>query len=214
MSHIRQIDLYHPSLHPPQRTLTAAMMAAVLGGTVFLILGLALGQGVLLWWLGSERDTLAERVGEYRERVTDLADQAREQSEPDPDLTERLDELEQSVQALHRLSRVTVESTDRAETDRLSAYLRALGRQMPGGAWLVQLHLDPSGANAHIRGYAQGTDYVTELLEALGWEDAFSGVSFHTVEIEDPEASDAPAIRFRLVAGCEDQRCAFSERRP
>ena len=212
MSRVRQVNLYHESLHPPQRSLTVPIMAGVIGGTFFLMLGLALGHGALLWWIGAERDTLAEQVTAQRLMVTELADQVREQSEPDPAIAQSLEELEEDVQRLHRLRDVTAEATSRAKSDRLSEYLRALGRQMPSGAWLVQMHLDPGGTDAYISGYAEKTEAVPELIEALGWEPAFSGMSFHTVKIEDPETARTPNIRFRLTAGCEGQRCAFPER--
>ncbi|WP_417581159.1 hypothetical protein [Nitrincola sp.] len=208
MSQRQEVNLYQAELHEKREQLTARHMASLVGIVLLLMLLYSGWTAYSLNSLKHENQQLTTQLNQQRQTVTELASMAR--PEADPRLLQHTRRLENEIRHLRALRETALIPLDATEPEQ---YLRGLARQKPDGLWITGIHLAALGQDILLQGRVINAELLPIYIDLLGIEPAFTGLVFHTLEINQPtdetSGDDADALTFRLIAGCKTQSCSL-----
>ncbi len=200
----QQVNLYQPIFRKQRIVFSAQTM--LWAGLGFLLLLVAYA-GLIDWRVSSLESEL-ERQQQAEQRAVSQVARIRETlppSEPDPDLVNRVEELEQRRD---RLQQTVVLLRTRAPESRprLRPRLEALARRHPDGLWLTGIELGANGDMMRLRGRALSGRLVPAYLDNLSKESVMEGLSFRHVQVQASQ-DDLPGVTFMVSteAGGEEQ---------
>ncbi len=179
---MQQINLYQPMFRHERRVFSAKAMLACAG---IMIVGLSLLYGYGRWQVGllaDEVEGLSAQAETARQTLAGLEQRLPKRAESKLLLAElaRLDkELGEKRRAVAVLSGGAV-----GQRRGFSAYFEGLARQRVEGLWLRNIEISQGGKALSLRGSALRPELVPVLVERLAREAVFTGIRFHTLELE------------------------------
>ncbi|WP_052063559.1 hypothetical protein [Nitrincola sp. A-D6] len=208
MSQRQEVNLYQSDLHEKREQLTARHMLVIIAVALLLMLLYSGWTAYSLNSLKQDNQQLTAQLNQQRQTVTELASMTR--PEADPRLLQHTRRLENEIRHLRALRETALIPLDAADPEQ---FLRGLARQRPDGLWLTGIHLAGLGQDILLQGRVMNAELLPIYIDLLGIEPAFTGLVFHTLEINQPGSDvgedDSAALTFRLVAGCKTQGCSL-----
>lgn len=198
----QQINLYQPIFRKERIVFSARtiLWLAVGFGAILIVWSLLVGQRISGLEAEHERQVAAEQRA-----ITQLTELQRSMppSEPDAELIDRVDALEQRRDNLDE----SLDALDRRlprDQTALGERLDALARQVPEGLWLTGLDMGAGGARLSLHGRALSASLVPNYVDALADEPLLAGMGFRKVHVS--AATDAiPGVEFTLSTVAEEQ---------
>lgn len=193
---IQEINLYRSQVFTANNTLITRML--VLWAVA---LALVLAYAAYAGWRLHQMDDVSRQVQVQRDETTAALEQHRRQA-----ISPEMQSLE-SNRALLRAEladrqKILQQVLDNGSNNQtgFSEQLFGLARQRVAGLWLDHILLINGGRSVKLSGYANSERLVPELLQKLGQEKSFEGLSFKQVEISRVEA---PPETFHFVLRSE-----------
>lgn len=201
------VNLYQEALHERTLWLSAQRMLAIFIIALAIATLLAFWQHYRLSNLSRIHSETAAQVAQQQQAIDTL--QAQITREPDPRLQREVNRMQSELQHLQALQNVAFEPFEQIP---LAQFLRGVARQRPEGLWLTQIYISESGRDVILEGRALDAELLPAFITALGLEQVFFGMAFREVRLtDDTRKRDAsPGITFRLMAGCEHNRCGIT----
>lgn len=198
----QQINLYQPIFRKERIVFSAGtiLWLAIGFGAILMVWSLLVSQRIS----GLEDEHERQAAAEQR-AISQLAELQRNMppTEPDPELINRVNTLEQRRDNLHESLEALDQRLPRDQTA-LGERLDALARQVPEGLWLTGLDMGDSGAQLSIHGRALSASLVPDYVDALAAEPLLAGMGFRTVRVS--AATDViPGVEFTLSTVAEEQ---------
>lgn len=206
----QHVNLYQEALYERTLWLSAQQMLVIFIIILALATVLAYWQHYRLTQLTRIHSETAAQVAQQQNAIEAL--QARISRDPDPRLQREVNRMQSERQHLQALQNVAFEPFEQIP---LAQFLRGIARQRPEGLWLTRIYISESGQDVILEGRTLDAELLPAFITALGLEQVFFGMAFREVRLADNtrETNHArathttPGITFRLMAGCEHNRC-------
>lgn len=198
----QHVNLLQDVLFERKIWVSAQQMLAVIILTLALVVGWSYWQHYRLMNTHHTHTTLVAQVARTQQDIEAI--EARIVREPDPRLQREVNRMQAELQHLQALQGVAFEPF--AQTQ-LAEFLRGVGRQRPEGLWLTYIHIGTSGRDVVLEDTTVDAKLLPNFITALGLEQVFFGMAFREVRLKEETSDDATELHFRLVAGCEHNRC-------
>lgn len=198
----QQVNLLQDALYERKLWLSAQRMLVIVILALALVVMWSYWQHYRLTQVTQATNVLAIQTSQKQQTISAL--RTRIGYTPDLRLQNKVDRMQAELQHLQALQGIAFEPFEQTQ---LTAFLRGIARQRPEGLWLTYIHVGTSGHDIVLEGRAVDVELLLSFITALGLEQVFFGMAFREVMLADEVKNDATEISFRLVAGCEDNRC-------
>jgi hypothetical protein len=192
----QQINLYQAGTKSERVPFSAAFVAWASAAVLILFLGV---YGYELWRSAAIEADVARLTAKREEAVKHLAQV--QQTVPQRTKSALLaSEIARREVELARVREVVATLSGRGDgyAAGFSQYLEGLARQRVEGLWLTGFRIVNGGKGLELRGKALSPELVPVLVQRLGEEAVFAGLSFSVLKLERP--ADGPAaVSFTLT---------------
>jgi hypothetical protein len=181
----QQINLFNPIFLKEKKYFSALTMAQALGMILVGVLLLSVYSAYQSRSLTHEAANATTQLANVKQQLAKINAEygARKKTQSLEDEAKKA----QDEQAALQQALVRLQNEEFGNRKGYSAYLRAFSRQIVEGLWLTGFSIDGGGSAIGIQGRALQPEVIPAYINRLKQETVIQGVSFATLEIQQPQ---------------------------